>query len=231
MTQDQPLVARLMALADRYVEESELVAHGLSSARAALEAALQSALAQPERDRNAAARATLEALGYSWHGGERWKPPLGTPPKFAPAAQPAPTKTYCCYGKYADAGHDDDCPTKTKAASTERSFDDWWMLQSKLPYRDKEEIARMAFAAGQASKPAPTEQTQPVVGETWLVKHKGASALTTMTFAQVTPNTVQLQADYWQADGMRYAKADLEFVERLATPPTAQPAESERKTS
>lgn len=27
-------------------------------------------------------------------------------------------------------------------------FEDWWMLQSKIPYRDKKEIAEKAFLAG-----------------------------------------------------------------------------------
>ncbi|SFB20157.1 hypothetical protein [Azotobacter beijerinckii] len=34
-----------------------------------------------ERERNAA-RATLEQLGYTYHGGEQWKPPLGPRPNF-----------------------------------------------------------------------------------------------------------------------------------------------------
>lgn len=29
-----------------------------------------------------AALATLKHLGYTYHGGEQWKPPLGSPPKF-----------------------------------------------------------------------------------------------------------------------------------------------------
>ena len=29
-----------------------------------------------------AACATLQRLGYTYHGGEQWKPPLGTPPDF-----------------------------------------------------------------------------------------------------------------------------------------------------
>jgi hypothetical protein len=224
MTQDHPLVARLIALAESYARAEAAV--DIPTGDLYRGVAL--------RQRNESRAALRDAL------------------QSALAAQPAPTKTYCCYGKYADAGHDDDCPTKAKAAPTEQAqpIVAWEHHYRRIGGGDRYCLANLGdehsgtAVGGQEPKDGyewyraepltyarRVEQAQPVVGETWLVKHKGASALTTMTFAQVTPNTVQLQADYWQADGMRYAKDDLEFVERLATPPTAQPAESERKTS
>lgn len=34
------------------------------------------------------------------------------------------------------------------------TFEEWWVFISKVPYRSKEEIAQMAFAAGAASRDA-----------------------------------------------------------------------------
>jgi len=43
--------------------------------------AIEEALLQTEQEQNAAIN-TLTCLGYTYHGGERWKPPLGKPPTW-----------------------------------------------------------------------------------------------------------------------------------------------------
>ena len=53
--------------------------------REALAAERSSTTAVPVRDqhpRDAAAQATLKHLGYTYEGGEQWKPPLGKKPDF-----------------------------------------------------------------------------------------------------------------------------------------------------
>lgn len=46
-----------------------------------------------------------------------------------------------------------------------RNFTDWWMLQSKMPYRTPEEIARMAWdaAIGVASRAVPYTWLDPLL--------------------------------------------------------------------
>lgn len=44
-------------------------------------------------------------------------------------------------------------PQASQPEPTGRTFADWWMLQSKIPYRDKEEIAQSAWNAALAAPP------------------------------------------------------------------------------
>lgn len=57
---------------------------------AAVRLAIRTALAETDGgERGHAAIRTLEKLGYSWHGGELWKPPLGRVLPAAVSLKPA----------------------------------------------------------------------------------------------------------------------------------------------
>jgi hypothetical protein len=142
------------------------------------------------------------------------------------SAQPAPTKTYCCYGKYADAGHDDDCPTKAKAATTMPCD----VCNALIQPRNYTHYDAAYLEAAQArakilhaqlkveGDPAPTEQAQPVAYVPRAIADGEHCIVGEFRWQEVEERPFDIADPHWECCPI------------YATPPTAQPAEQTHRS-
>lgn len=183
-------------------------------------------------DRSISAIRTLEHLGYTWNGGELWKPPVG-PAKPAPwypddsgqwvevAAGPAAIP--------ADVGLDDDDKIEV-LVETERRYRSYqkravaaaaeW-FHGDSDFSDFTGSRIVAYKLVEKAKPAPDAAAKPAgpaVGQTWWVSVKGkgdSSELSKALVLSISDQVVQLRyVDMiQQTRAAAYRRSAVEFVE------------------
>lgn len=160
-----------------------------------------------DREEVFAAIKTLQGLGYTWNGGELWKPPVGQ-------AKPAPDADGWIEWKGGACPVGSETPVYikmrsgiTRAGSLEARRYRWSHIGS-----DGDIVAYRVLGEYRAPDATPAG---PVIGQTWWVSVKGSDELTKALIISISDQTVAMKiTDSFLVNGVTaYRRSAVEFVE------------------